>query len=298
MRQKSPSDTATLIARSTLLSARDADLAALLAPGEEDLIRKILGERASDGWFGFAISRSWACRSLMLAERLLLGGIFTHYLARKRWIEKEVRQGLEQGIRQVVVLGAGYDTLACRLAGEFPDARFVELDHPATQASKHAALAGLPNLHFLPVDLGTTMPAEALTACPGFDRTLPSIVVAEGLTMYFQEDKVAGILRSAASVAGGEGRVIFTFMELLENGRLSFRGQCPMVGWWLRLRSEPFLWGSSRKELRGFLQACGLKLDTVANHRDLRSRILAPRRAARLPLARGECLCLCHPLSP
>jgi len=297
MRQKSPSDTATLIARSTLLCAKDAGLSALLAPGEEEFLRRILGGRASGGWFGFAIDRSWACQALMLAERLLLGGIFTHYLARKRWIEKEVRRVLEREVRQVVVLGAGYDTLACRLAGEFPGVSFVELDHPATQASKHAALAGLPNLHFVPVDLGTTMPADALAGCAGFDGSLPSIVVAEGLTMYFTESKVAAILRSAAAVAGIEGGVIFTFMELAEDGRLSFRGQCPLVDWWLRSRSEPFQWGCERRYLRAFLRSCGLKPDVVANHRDLRSRILAPRRAARLPLARGECLCVCHPLS-
>ncbi|QJE95591.1 class I SAM-dependent methyltransferase [Luteolibacter luteus] len=296
MDHRTPSDTATLIARGTLLSARDPDLAALLAPDEEESVRRILGDRASGGWFGFAMENSWASRALMLAERFLLGGIFTHYLARKRWIEKEVRQGLDQEIRQVIVLGAGYDSLACRLAAQFPEVSFIELDHPATQASKHAALAGCPNLHFMPVDLGKTMPADALAACAAFDDSLPSIVVAEGLTMYFPEEKVAGILRSAASLAGEEGRVIFTFMELPEDGKLSFRGQSPVVAWWLRLRSEPFLWGCSRDELRGFLRACGLKLDAVANHRDLRSRILAPRRAARLPLARGECLCLCHPL--
>src|SRR5438874_3938527 len=44
-------------------------------------------------------------------------------------------------IRQVVILGAGYDTRAARLprAG----VRFFEVDHPATQASKRERLAKL-----------------------------------------------------------------------------------------------------------------------------------------------------------
>src|SRR5690606_30494465 len=106
MRSDSPSDTATLIARSILLSARDPELAPLLSPGEEEVTRRMLGTRADGGWFAFAEQHPWARRSLMLAERFLLGGIFAHYLARKRWIEGEVRGAIANGIRQVVVLGA------------------------------------------------------------------------------------------------------------------------------------------------------------------------------------------------
>src|SRR2546430_1042104 len=46
-------------------------------------------------------------------------------------------------IRQIVILGAGYDTRAARLprAG----VRFFEVDHPATQAAKRERLARLDN---------------------------------------------------------------------------------------------------------------------------------------------------------
>ena len=53
-------------------------------------------------------------------------------------------------IRQVVILGAGYDTRAARLprAG----VRFFEVDHPATQAAKRERLAQLDGY---PVDAAT-----------------------------------------------------------------------------------------------------------------------------------------------
>lgn len=298
MQRESPSDTAMLIARGILLAAADTSLSALLAPGEEETIRRVLGKRVRGGWFGFALRRAWARRGLMLAERCVLGGIFTHYLARKRWIEGEVGKALEKGIRQLVVLGAGYDTLASRHAALFPDTEFFEIDHPATQAPKHAVLAGAPNLHFLPADLAVSSPAGILELCPAFRPDLASVVVAEGLTMYFPSDQVAALLGSAAVIAGPEGRVIFSYMEPGATGDLSFRGQSPLVKWWLRLRREPFLWGCGRKELGGFLHDCGLQAEAFAGEGELRSEILVPRNAGDLPLARGECLCLCRPLKP
>lgn len=281
-----------------MLSAKDPSLSPLVAEGEEPAVATMLGERASKGWFGFALRHTWARELLMLAERFLLGGIFTHYLARKRWIEREVKRALSGGIRQVVVLGAGYDTLAWRLHGRFPGVRFFEIDHPATQASKLEALGEWKNLRFLPGDLSREAIPEILAAHDEYDAAKPSIVIAEGLTMYFSGLKVREILRSSAEIAGGEGRVIFSFMEEREDGSIHFQGENPAVGWWLRSRREPFRWGCRREVLPDFLGEVGLSVDRVANHRDLRSGVLSALNVPRLPLARGESLCLCTPSRP
>ncbi|WP_367875170.1 class I SAM-dependent methyltransferase [Luteolibacter sp. Populi] len=298
MQANSPSDTATLIARALLLSAGDASLSPLLASGEEEAARRMLGERAESGWFGFAGKRGW-CRWLLMAfERLAVGGIFAHYLARKRWIEREVRRGIDAGIRQIVVVGAGYDALAWRLHRELPDVEWFEIDHPATQFSKRDALEAAANLHFLPGDLAIDSPSRLLADCPTFDPTRPALVIAEGLTMYFPEQQVTGLLDSMRNVAGTGGRVIFTFMARTEDGSIGFRGQCPAVDWWLRSRREPFQWGCKREDLTAFLEERGLKLWALADHSDLKREILLPLRRKRIPLARGECLCLCEPVGP
>lgn len=286
-----------LIARSLLLSARDEALSQLLAPGEADEQRRMLGRAATAGWFGHALRWRWARRSLMAAERFLLGGIFAHYLARKRWIEREVRRAMLDGIRQVVVVGAGFDALAWRLREERADVRLFEIDHPATQAAKRAALGSADGLHFLPADLTSELPAVVLSRHPKFRADEPTAVIAEGLTMYFDAPRVLELLGSFAWVAGPGGRVIFSFMEAPDDGSIGFRGESRAVGWWLHLRREPFRWGCARTDLPAFLSAAGLELDVIADHRDLRRDVLIPRRAGDLPLARGECLCLCHPSS-
>lgn len=288
MRADSPSDTSLLIARSILLASKDPQLCRLLSPAEAEMLSRILERAEPAPWFDFVLKNGWARRTLFRLERVMVAGIIAHYLARKRWIERIVRDALAGGIRQVVVLGAGFDTLAARLSLEFPHVRFIEFDHPATQAAKRRGLDPAPNLAFHPVDLAN----ESLAACP----TEPGIVIAEGLTMYLTADRVTAMLRNSADLAGPGGQVIFTFMEQAADGSISFRGENPLVAWWLKTRREPFLWGISREALPAWLEENGLQSEGVAGDRELRREILAPRELGHIALARGECLCCCSPI--
>ncbi len=107
------------------------------------------------------------------------------------------------GVRQYVVLGAGLDTYGYRhpRAGR----RVLEVDLPAVQECKRAALsrAGLTGpVTFVPADLATTPPAEALRAT-GADTREPIVVAALGLTMYLTRDHLLGLLTSVAGWPGG-----------------------------------------------------------------------------------------------
>lgn len=296
MRSNSPSDTSLLVARCILLASKDPQLCRLLATGESEILMKIFGNAAPARWMDFVLENRWARGALLQLERAMVAGIIAHYLARKRWIERRVREAVTRGVRQVVLLGAGMDTLAARLHTEFPPVLFLELDHPATQTVKRSALDPAPNLLFQPVDLATESLAAAVADCPRFSKNLPAIIIAEGLTMYLTAERVAAMLTVSADLAGPGGQVIFTFMEQAKDGSICFRGENPLVSWWLKSRREPFLWGISRPALPAWLEANGLRCADVAGERELRGELLVPRDLGHIALARGECLCSCFPL--
>jgi methyltransferase (TIGR00027 family) len=60
---------------------------------------------------------------------------------RTAFFDRASLAALERGVRQVVVLGAGYDGRALRFAT--PGVTWFEVDHPATQSDKRARLAAL-----------------------------------------------------------------------------------------------------------------------------------------------------------
>jgi methyltransferase (TIGR00027 family) len=290
MRPDQPSSTAVLIARSILLSGRDVMRRRLVAPGEAEAVGAILAGQPAT-WFDFASRHGWTRRLIFAAEQGLLVGASTHYLARKRWLEQQARSALDRGTTQVVVLGAGFDTLAWRLHRERPAVHFFELDHPATQAPKAATLAPGANLTFLTADLAADSPADILRACPSFRADRPSLFIAEGLLMYFPATRVATLLHELATLTRPRAELLFTFMEQAPDGSISFRGEHAAIGWWLRWRSEPFQWGCTRAALPEFLRPLGWQAGSIVDHDGLQASVLVPLGLANLSLARGECLC-------
>jgi methyltransferase (TIGR00027 family) len=284
MRPHTASHTAQLVARSIVLASKDEPLCRLLAPRSAETLAKIPEVK----WHFM--------RRLMLAlERLALPGVIAHYLARKLCIEAELRSALSAGAGRVVVFGAGFDTLVWRLHHEFPEVRWVEIDHHATQEVKARALGAAANLTYVSLDLMATRPICQLLDAPGAP-VVPTVVVVEGVTMYLTAEKVAALLTDCAQLAGARGRVILTYMEMDGAGSIDFRAQNRAVRWWLRLCAEPFIWGISRASVKPFLASCGLGEVTLIDHGILRATTLTPRGLPAIPLAEGECICTCFPL--
>ena len=266
MYEDRPSDTAILVARSILLASEDKQLLKLLAAGEREILRQILEDGSGRTWFDFARNHASTRRLMFLAERWLLPGIIAHYLARKRKIETAVRESIASGLEQVVIVAAGFDTLAWRLQREFPHVHMLELDHPATQQVKRLALGESPNFNYGAVDLATQSLAMAIRACPSFSMKRPAVFVIEGLTMYLTAERVAALTKDVAELAGSTGRIVFTFMEQDDDGSIGFRGENPLIPRWLAARREPFLWGITRTDLPSFLAENGLQELQVIDH--------------------------------
>ena len=288
-----PSSTARLIARCTLLAASDARLRPLVPAGAIAPLETLLTEIGGGSWFEFARRHTWTRALLLAGERFVLPGIIAHYLARKRWLEARASAALAAGFEQVVILGAGFDTLGYRLHSAHPTVRFFELDHPATQRPKAAALTVAPNFAFLPADLARVLPSSSLLADSRFDPCRRTFVVAEGLLMYFPEIRVREILADLTRLPATQ--VAFTFMAPGADGRAAFRDGSPAIGAWLRFRREPFAWALEPARLAAFLRPLGFDLLAVAGAPELRAKVLAPAGLATIPLAEGEHLCLAAP---
>jgi methyltransferase (TIGR00027 family) len=208
------------------------------------------------GWSRAALtSRRWHWMS-SLVERFSIPGIRAHYVLRKQIIEQEARRAIADGFQQIVVIAAGLDVLAIRLAEEFPEIAFIEMDQPATQQIKIAAVErwGCPrNLTFSALDLRS----DGIEVPHG--RTL---FIAEGVFMYLSEQEVVKVLRSL------HGRVIFTAMESLEG----FRNSSPLVRGWLRRNGEPFRWAIAGDRVSAFLAQHRFNLQRMYGSDEIRAR--------------------------
>jgi len=220
----------------------------------------------------------------------VIPGMFSHYVARKILIEKWVRQEIEKGTKRLLVIGGGLDTLALRIATDYPAVTVEEWDHPATQNFKSIALAGelvaRKNLQLFSTDLNETN--EDLWQRLANTQVEPNLVVIEGVLMYLQEANVRNTLHKISSLCRPQGSCIFSFMEVDKNGRIGFRNSRKgFVDAWLANRHESFLWGMKPSAMSDWLAQQGWKIRRVSDEAELKSMIKPGGPAVEDPAA-GE----------
>ena len=97
----------------------------------ERMIQRILARMNSD-----ARARALRTPDSVLDEFLLTNAAFSGVVIRSRYAEDALREATIRGIRQYVLIGAGFDSFALRRPA-FSDALAIfEIDHPATQTMK------------------------------------------------------------------------------------------------------------------------------------------------------------------
>jgi methyltransferase (TIGR00027 family) len=132
---------------------------------------------------------------------------------RSRFAEDSARHAIEQGLRQILVLGAGLDTFAYRLEPT-RDLRVFELDHPATQADKRRRLADAQiaepsHVAYVAHDFEHGGMSGALTAA-GLDPLKRTFVIWLGVTPYLTAEAVYATLAELARLPGG-AEVVFDY---------------------------------------------------------------------------------------
>ncbi len=169
------------------------------------------GALCDDPW-AFALAGAEG-RDLEEAIHRVRPALSLYVAVRTAFVDAQVRRftGPPTSFEQVVLLGAGLDTRAARLAAR--SVRFFEVDHRATQFDKRErllSLAGYPEdaATFVECDFGTEGFLDKLVA-RGFDAARPAVIVWEGVTMYLDEAGIRGTLRTIATACAPRTVLLF-----------------------------------------------------------------------------------------
>lgn len=134
-------------------------------------------------------------------------GAYSSGIARTRYIDELVQQAVNQGVQQVIILGAGFDTRALRLdfLRLLP---VIEIDHPNTSAVKKEKLGILPaHVQYLQVDFNKQRLDDL-----SLDTSLSTVFIWEGVTNYLQEEAITATFRFITRFPEGSF-VIFTYVD-------------------------------------------------------------------------------------
>jgi len=260
MRKDRPSRTALKVALNIVTLGSKPGMEAILPAGIVDATRKLLVASGAAGERTVKWSQSQTSVAIYEAFDWMLPGQFEAFAHRKAFCERQVREGIDDGATQILVLGAGYDTLGWRLAPEFSGVNFFEIDHPATAHLKARGIESLgrrKNLRLVAEDLGKRKLSDVLKTNKLWDLSEQTVIIAEGLVMYLSPEAVRDLFCQCAVVVGVDSRIAFSYIPAGADGRPDAGRWTGLMLWLQKVAGEPWEWSIRHEELGQFLEETG-----------------------------------------
>ncbi len=139
-------------------------------------------------------------------------------LGRSAFAEQALKNAVNSGAKQYLILAAGYDSFAYRQPEWASPLQIFELDHPLMSMEKQTRINGVfekrpENLTFLPVDLAVTGMDESLFAGTEFDRTQVSFCSLLGISYYLSKDSFIGLIESISKIICVGSAIVFDYPD-------------------------------------------------------------------------------------
>jgi methyltransferase (TIGR00027 family) len=187
---------------------------------------------------------------------------------------------------QVLLLGAGFDCRAARFQHELrqANATVFEVDHPATQKVKRAALVGAPSAEVRYLawnfeDRATSELPKALAAA-GHDAEKKTLTIWEGVTMYLTEPAIEATVGAVRTLSAPSSPFVITWFEesLVTKPKPLERFMKIVVS----QVGEPFRFGWTPSEFAPWMEKRGLTVESDKDASSLAHELLPSSLAQKL----------------
>ena len=181
-------------------------------PAQERICCDPYARRFAPGWL-YALTALFV--KIGLTERRG-PGVMGFLAARERYIDDVLQGFLEDGLQQLVILGAGYDSRTYRFDGLKGQVEVFEVDHPATQADKLAKLQDIfktlpAHVTYVPVDFNSQTLEQCLPES-GYDPTQKTLFIWQGVTEYLTAAAVDDTLRFVVKHSAAGSAIVFDYI--------------------------------------------------------------------------------------
>jgi methyltransferase (TIGR00027 family) len=191
-------------------------------------------------------------------------GVSNAIIARTRFIDDCLDAAIVDGIRQLVILGAGYDTRAMRFKALKESVTVFELDHPSTQNKKLERIEDdlkedLSHVRYISIEFSKEDLANKLFSC-GYDETLKTLFIWEGVTYYIPASAVDQTLSFISYHSPSRSNVIFDYFPSTVADGTTEITEARALRDGLRRIGEEIVFGISPNRINEFMQVRGFSV--------------------------------------
>ena len=227
--------------------------------------RTALAPLIDDAWGDRLVPEGTHAPGAARDAALRANAAYADVILRTRYTEDALQSALARGLGQYVMVGAGFDSYACRRPEMARALNIYEIDHPSTQGFKRQRLqacgvAPSGTQHFIAADLALEDVGSALTRS-AFQPAQPSFFSWLGVTMYLTREANLASLRAMAACSAAGSELVFTYVD-----ELVFDPAYVATGAFRDLRQnvaaagEAFLSGFNPASLKAQLRDTGFEL--------------------------------------
>lgn len=185
-------------------------------------------------------------------------------VSRSRYTEDGLMAAVKRGVRQYVILGAGFDTFGFRQEHLPEDFIIYEVDHPATQAFKINRLQEMaieiPScLKFVPVDFKKDSLRTELKRS-GYDEQKFTYFSLLGVVMYLAKKDFYKLLSTVSEMSVNGSSFIFDYLDDTAFNEKTASKKLTQMRLITAQTGEPIITGFDPFELDRELQACNMLL--------------------------------------
>lgn len=208
----------------------------------------------------FGMEHPEEAKALIENTEKLFPGLSSSIMARVRYFDDFTKKSITEGMEQLVVLGAGYDTRAYRIE-ELKSIKVFEVDHPNTQSFKIKKIGEIfdylpEHVTYVPVDFEKDTLGQKLLD-NGYNSSKKTLFIMEGLVMYIPPKAVAKTLLFIVENSGKGSQVIFDYYpESVVDGTCKLK-----IGTNIRNhvaeQGEPLQFGIKEEKIEDFLTEFG-----------------------------------------
>ena len=235
-------------------------------------------------YYHYWLQFPWVRKIYTWSEELMLPGDLLHVVARKYIIQQLTDELINDGYKQIVVLGSGFDHLAYRYAQRNVSAIEIDTPHMAElkkdffeQCYADRSHPEILTLH-LPSDSFDTVLAQSTT----IDLDKKTIIIAEGFFDYLTPKTVSSLLAQISKQFTNNVALIsthFSLDELPAFRRWVFKSSVSLVG-------EQLKFDASVNNFMDLVTDHGFTAEKIYNTHDIKHK-MQQQTATDLPLLTG-----------
>ena len=206
-------------------------------------------------------------------------GALSSGIARTKYIDDLLEQTISDGVEQVIILGAGFDTRALRL-NFLKNISIIEIDHPDTSNIKIKKLenkiGNLPsNVKYYQLDFEKQNLTDLATKY-NLNLDIPTTIIWEGVTNYLNQEAVNKTFEFIQKFSD-KTYIIFTYIDklVLENPQ-AFQGTEQLFKN-LKKSEEPYTFGIQPDKLSEYLNKFDLTLIENKSADEYRNKYMPER---------------------